>query len=59
MFGNYLTGLMLHQLAIPDPGFDPTGKITALLESLVKTASPPGRNSAYRDGTEPARSDTS
>ncbi len=36
--GNYLTGLLLHQLAIPDPGFDPTDRITALLESLVGTA---------------------
>jgi AcrR family transcriptional regulator len=33
--GNYLTGLVLHQLAIPDPHFDPTDKITSLLESLV------------------------
>lgn len=33
--GNYLTGLVLHQLAMPDPGFDPTDKIIALLESLV------------------------
>ena len=40
VFGNYLTGLMLHQLAIPDPGFDPADKITALLESLV---TPPAR----------------
>jgi hypothetical protein len=36
--GNYLTGLILHQLAIPDLRFDPVGKITALLESLVKAA---------------------
>src|ERR1700761_4504792 len=27
LLGNYLTGLMLHQLAIPDPGFDPADKI--------------------------------
>lgn len=38
MLGNYITGLMLHQLAIPDPGFDPADKITALLESLVGPA---------------------
>ena len=38
--GNYLTGLMLHQLAMPDPGFDPADRITALLESLVR----PGLN---------------
>jgi AcrR family transcriptional regulator len=36
--GNYLTGLVLHQLAIPDPHFDPTDKITSLLESLVRPA---------------------
>jgi AcrR family transcriptional regulator len=34
--GNYITGLVLHQLAIPDPEFDPTDKITALLESQVE-----------------------
>lgn len=39
--GNYVTGLVLHQLAIPDPGFDPTEKIAALLESLVEPARPP------------------
>lgn len=33
--GNYLTGLVLHQLAIPDPDFDPTDNVVALLESLV------------------------
>jgi AcrR family transcriptional regulator len=59
VLGNYLTGLMLHQLAMPDPGFDPAGKITALLESLVQPAGSPARNSAYHDGTEPARSSTS
>jgi AcrR family transcriptional regulator len=36
VLGNYLTGLMLHQLALPDPGFDPEGPLTALLESLVR-----------------------
>jgi len=35
VLGNYLTGLVLHQLAIPDPHFDPTDKITAVLESLI------------------------
>ena len=59
MLGNYITGLMLHQLAIPDPGFDPADKITALLESLVRPASTPVRNSARHDGTEPTRSNTS
>ena len=33
--GNYITGLILHQLAIPDPQFDPTEKIISLLESLT------------------------
>ena len=58
VLGNYLTGLMLHQLAIPDPGFDPADTITALLESLVKPAGIPARNSAHHDGTKPARSST-
>jgi len=35
VLGNYLTGLVLHQLAIPDPHFDPTGQIVALLQALV------------------------
>jgi DNA-binding transcriptional regulator YbjK len=39
VLGNYLTGLVLHQLAIPDPQFDPTGKIVSLLEFLI-----PGRS---------------
>lgn len=48
--GNYITGLMLHQLAIPDPEFDPTSKITALLESLAAPArpEPPRREGAAR-----------
>ena len=33
--GNYITGLVLHQLAIPDPQFEPTEKIISLLESLI------------------------
>jgi AcrR family transcriptional regulator len=36
VLGNYITGLMLHQLAIPDPGFDPADTITSLLESLAR-----------------------
>ncbi|WP_181782124.1 TetR/AcrR family transcriptional regulator [Pseudonocardia pini] len=35
LVGDYVTGLVLHQLAMPDPAFDPAGKITRLLESLV------------------------
>jgi DNA-binding transcriptional regulator YbjK len=55
VLGNYITGLMLHQLAVPDPGFDPADKITALLESLVQPAGTPVR----RSGTKPARSSSS
>ena len=54
VLGNYLTGLMLHQLAIPDPGFDPADKITALLESLVQPAGTSVRNSA-RTAAGPSR----
>jgi AcrR family transcriptional regulator len=35
VLGNYVTGLMLHQLAMPDPQFDPADTITALLESVA------------------------
>jgi len=35
VLGNYVTGLALHQLAMPDPHFDPTDKIVSLLESLL------------------------
>ena len=59
VLGNYLTGLMLHQLAIPDPGFDPADTITALLESMVRPAGTPAPDSARRGGTGPARSNTS
>ena len=59
VLGNYLTGLMLHQLAIPDPGFDPADKITALLESLVRPAGTSGRSSAPHGGTGPGRGNTS
>jgi AcrR family transcriptional regulator len=41
LLGNYITGLMLHQLAIPDPGFDPADKITGLLESLARPRARP------------------
>jgi hypothetical protein len=30
-----LTGLVLHQLAVPDPHFDPTEELVSLLEALV------------------------
>jgi len=35
LLGNYVTGMVLHQLAMPDPIFDPTDKLVALLEGLV------------------------
>jgi AcrR family transcriptional regulator len=35
VIGNYLTGLLLHQLAIPDPHFDPTEELVSLLEALI------------------------
>jgi len=34
--GNYLTGLILHQLAMPDPAFDPSTHLDLLLTSLVR-----------------------
>lgn len=45
VIGNYITGLVLHQLAIPDPQFDPAGKIISLLESLTGP-----RSALARDG---------
>ena len=57
--GSYLTGLIRHQLAVPYWGSDPVANTTALLESLVKAAWIPLRDSAQHDGTEPARSTTS
>ena len=59
VLGNYITGLMLHQLAMPDPEFDPTNKITALLESLVEPARTPARDATRRHGTARARSSSS
>ncbi len=35
VLGNYVVGVVLHQLAVPDPAFDPTDHIEALLESLI------------------------
>jgi AcrR family transcriptional regulator len=58
VLGNYITGLMLHQLAIPDPGFDPADKITSLLESLVGPQAHP-RGPARRHETARTRSSAS
>jgi AcrR family transcriptional regulator len=33
---NHFTGLVLHQLANPDPAFDPSAEITALITSIVR-----------------------
>lgn len=35
IIGNYMTGLALHQLANPDPAFDPAPKVEALLRVLL------------------------
>ncbi len=40
LVGNYVTGLVLHQLAIPDPHFDPTDELVALLEALIEAGGP-------------------
>src|SRR3954469_20858176 len=33
---NPWTGLVLHDLAMPDPAFDPTGQITALVTTVIR-----------------------
>jgi Uncharacterized protein conserved in bacteria len=33
---NHWTGVVLHQLAIPDPAFDPSGQLTALVTSVTR-----------------------
>jgi DNA-binding transcriptional regulator YbjK len=35
ILGNYITGLVLHQLAIPDPSFDPADRIHAAVSALL------------------------
>ena len=35
ILANYLTGRVLHDLAVPDPAFDPTQDLVDLLESLL------------------------
>ena len=39
--GNFLTGRILHDLAIPDPAFDPTSDLVELLEALVAATPAP------------------
>jgi AcrR family transcriptional regulator len=36
---NHYTGLVLHELAIPDPAFDPTDQITALVTTVIRPRS--------------------
>jgi DNA-binding transcriptional regulator YbjK len=36
---NHYTGLVLHDLAMPDPAFDPTGQITALVTTVIRPKS--------------------
>ena len=33
---NHWTGLVLHQLANPDPAFDPTAQLTALVTAVLQ-----------------------
>ena len=33
---NHWTGVVLHDLAIPDPAFDPTGQITTLVTTVIR-----------------------
>ena len=35
ILANFLTGRILHDLALPDPAFDPTGDVVELLEALL------------------------
>lgn len=50
VLGNYMTGLVLHQLAIPDPHFDPTQKIVTLLQAMIRAQSEsPVRDRGDRD----------
>jgi hypothetical protein len=36
---NHYTGLILHDLANPDPAFDPTDQITALVTTVIRPKS--------------------
>ena len=35
IIGNFVTGLVLHQLAYPKPDFDPTAQLVGLIDSLL------------------------
>jgi tetracycline repressor-like protein len=34
---NHWTGLVLHQLASPDPAFEPTAQLTALVTAVIRS----------------------
>jgi AcrR family transcriptional regulator len=36
---NHFTGIVLHELAMPDPAFDPTDQITALVTTVIRPKS--------------------
>jgi AcrR family transcriptional regulator len=36
IIANYWTGVVLHELAIPDPAFDPSEQLTALVTSVIR-----------------------
>jgi hypothetical protein len=36
---NHFTGIVLHDLAMPDPAFDPTNQITTLVATVIRTKS--------------------
>lgn len=36
---NHFTGIVLHELAMPDPAFDPTDQITALVTTVIRPRS--------------------
>jgi hypothetical protein len=43
LVANFHTGLVLHELAVPDPEFDPEPRIAALLTHLIPDGSTDGR----------------
>ena len=44
---NHYTGVVLHELAIPDPGFDPTDQITALVTTVICAPAAEVRSNEY------------
>jgi AcrR family transcriptional regulator len=37
---NYFTGLVLHEIAVPDPAFDPSDQLMALITSVIRPRRP-------------------